>query len=624
MAQEVDLSDYQEMFRLDPEGFERLLEAPPHRAVSHHVCPNGETVVCVQNRKLHSGRDPHGEAKRFVRNISLDGKEVIVLQGYASGYVAHAFCQKDAARVVVYEPSLSILRESLPHLPPQSAIQIISTPEALITHFQEHQYLKDQVCLVAWPASARIQGPAFEQATEALSQAINQAHLTYNTQHIRSQGWLNNYLKNLPQFAKHPNLTNYHDAFSGYPAVICSAGPSLSDNAHLLKELQGKCLIIAVNTAAKALHALGVQAHVIVSVESLNITSQLRDIDWLPQCTAFLEVTGGQAAFELPFGAIVPICVESGRTSIFSERLCPGQRFSGGFCVSHAAVAIASILGCNGIVLIGQNLAFQDGRAYAKGTVFEDITVSTVNGRTAFQNYESKLKITQESDEVVKGKRTFDIGPGAITMPAWGSPDQTVNTSADYKVFARWFSEASPHLTNKGIWHVNATEGGIHIENWEEGTLADTIESHQLCAAPDSPQDSVEKRLEKLGQNPGLAPQIIIDELEREKAKIHEVLARVIEQRASVNNDPDGDLRITPELSAKIFSTWEDLRVQIKACPLLEAKIARSLLEMLKRQELNTYNLSVMIEAEINELLPALDPVLEELEAQVTQTRAAS
>lgn len=624
IARNVDLSDYKEMFRLDPEGFNELVNAQLHREVSSYSCPNGQRVVCVQNRKLHSGRDPQAEATRFVRSTPLDGKKVVLLLGYASGYVAHAFHQKDAVDTIVYEPSISILRESIFHLPAQPGVQIITSVASLAKYFDQNRILKHEFHIATWPASARIQTKLFEEAKERVMQTATQAQLSRNTHQIRSEGWLQNYLHNLTQFATRPNLNHYANAFCGYPAVICSAGPSLSENAHHLKSLKGKCLIIAVNTAARALASMGIEAHIIVSVESLNISSQLEDVDWLPKCTAFLEITGSQEAFELDFGNIVPMSVKSDHTSAFSERLSPGQTFAAGFCVAHAALALACQLGCSGITLIGQNLAFKDGRAYAKGTSFEDIRVDQENGQAKLTNCRSKIKIKQESGQVLRSKTTDRFSFQPKKMPAWGNPEASVDTSYHYTVFARWFSEASSQLNARGIWHVNATEGGAHIENWEEKTLSETISQYELDRAPETPQDHVERKLQALGSSPGLGIQCVLQAIEDEMARTNKILSSVLKLRNWVQDDPDGDLQLTPELSTRIFDTWEKIRSEIRNTPLLEAQISRSLLLMLDRQEINTLNLALMIEAEIGNLAAAVDPVLQKLREQMAQTKAVA
>lgn len=624
MASAVDLSEYKSMFASDPDGFQELIEHEITDAVSTYDCPNGERVVQVERRKLHSGRDPRAEAKRFVRNFPLDGKRFVLLMGFGSGYVAQALLAKESLVVLVYEPSLSILKEGLPHLAPNPDIRVFTSQLALERYFESNRILFKELKMLQWPASSRIQGEIFEQTAKLVLAKLNQSQLTQNTHDTRSRDWLKNYLRNLPQFAKHPNLNNYRNAFKGYPAIICSAGPSLSDNVHLLKQLNGKCLVIAVNTAAKALAAAGVEADIVVCVESLNITSHFQGIEWLPRCTAFLETTGAPEAFDLPFGAIVPISVHSDHASGFSHQLAPGQTFSAGFCVAHAALALASQLGCSGIVLIGQNLAFKDGRAYAKGTTFEDIRVVSQRGKAKFQNVESKEQILQASQGSARDNHDLEKSIPMTRMPAWGGSNDFVETSTVYSVFADWFSEASRGLTEQNIWHINATQGGVHIEHWEDLPLAETIERYDLDKAPAKPQEHVRVRLRELSQQPALSGQHVIQELEKEQAKLDVILTSVTDLQAWVNDDPDGDLKASAEASERIFDTWEELREQIRDTHLLQAQIARSLSDILARQELNTFALATVIATEIRQLSDAIELVLNTLRNDAPQTRAAS
>lgn len=618
------LDDYKGMFEADPDGFKLLREFEEPSLVSSHECPNGDRIVCVDKRKIHSGRDPRTEARRFVRLFPLDGKRFVLLMGFGSGYVAQAFHQANEIHVLVYEPSLAMLKEGLPHLPPDSRTQIFTSHRALELYFQANRILARDLKMVQWPASARIQNEDFQKTSDVVINCLNQSNLTYNTQNNRSQGWLKNYLTNLPQFIRHPNLTSYRDGLAGATAIICSAGPSLTENAHLLKTLKGKAVIIAVNTAARSLASLGIEADIVISVESLNITSQLTDIEWLPNCTAFLEATGTPAAFDLPFGSIVPISVHSDHASGFSNVLCPGQTFSAGFCVAHAAVVLAVRLGCTGIVLIGQDLAFKDGRAYAQGTVFEDIRVDKKNGRSLFRNVEAKTKIDQASTGITRSNPEINKGVISATAPSWGNPEASVDTSAVYKIFAKWFTDTSYALTNQGIWHINATEGGMHIENWEDLSFAETIERYSLDQAPSEPSQHVRARLDDLRRQPGLPPSHVIGTLEKEQEQMANILQKVIDLRSWVDNDPDGDIKSDPQTSEKIFDTWEELRAQISETHLLQAQLARSLTEMVDRQELNTFALSSVIETEIRQLSGVLESVVRKLKDDTAQSRAAS
>lgn len=609
----LELSAYRDMFRGDPEGFERVLACTGRSELSSHVCSTGEKVVCVQGRKLHSGRDPREEAKRFARNLTLEHQDKVLLLGYASGYAARAISQRTKAVTLVYEPSINILHQGLPHLPPDDRIQIFTSVEALTRYLESHQAQATVLKTIGWPASARIQGQHFERATTIVKNCIRKIQLTQSTQAARSRIWLKNYLQNLPQLTRHPDANAYRDAFAGYPAIICAAGPSLTKNAPLLKQLQGQCLIIAVNTAAQALASMGLEAHIIVSVESLDITSQFEKIPWIDRCTAFLEVTGTPAAFELPFETIVPISVYSEHISDFSDRMSPGISMPSGLCVAHAAVALAARLGCTGLVLIGQDLSFTDGQAYAKGSVFEDMQVSNKDGHVYFHNIENRQKILDASDPEARSAASSAEREAATTMPAWGDTKRKVETTWMYAMFAKWFSDASEKLSAQGIWHINATEGGIDIENWEALSLAKAIQRHQLDKAPKSPQAQIRNRLKALGQQSSVPASTVARELNRERSIMADTL-KPLEQLRSLG----------VERSQEESELWAQVRRQVQDCHLLQSRLTLPLATLVKRQEVNTQTLIQVLETEIRHLTSSIESVLTQLESDAPQKRAAS
>lgn len=624
MQDSADFGVYESMFRFDPEGFAALKARGDHEAVTTHTCPNGKRVVCVEKRKLHSGRDPELEAKRFVRNLSLDDIDIVVLLGYASGYVAKALLRLGVPEILVYEPSLDILRVGLCHTPNDPKIQILTSPQALEARLGKLFRHACALKLVAWPASARVLGPYFHEATELTADAVKRARLDHNTHHLRSRGWLNNYLDNLPSLARYPNLMRYNGQFADNPAIICSAGPSLNKNAPLLRELQDQCIIIAVNTAARALAQMGVKAHVIIAVESLNISSQLEDIEWLDECTAFLEVTGNPKAFELPFKHIVPITVSSSATAYFSERLEPGQTFHGGQSVANSAVTIASRLGCPGIVLIGQDLAYQNDLVYAEGTVFEEIRVSVADGKTKHHNMEAKQRIHDESKGAMPDNMISQHDYRPVMLPAWGNPSQEVQSNEAFSNFQLWFANASEPLRKEGRWIVNATEGGAHIPGWKEQTLRETIDAFGLDQPPKSLQDGVSHKLEALAKEAPLSVEHLSGELQKERSSILEVVRAVLSARGWVNSDPDGDVLADQDVSVRIGYNYEVLREHLSKCPLLQTSISQPLQAMLQRQQVNTFAICKMIEDESAILDQQIEATLKKIYAQATQSRAAS
>jgi len=65
-----------------------------------------------------------------------------------------------------------------------------------------------------------------------------------------------NEIANLPKFLFSPGIQNLQAKFSGIPAIIISAGPSLEEDLPCLKEAEGKILLIATAPVVRILLAM--------------------------------------------------------------------------------------------------------------------------------------------------------------------------------------------------------------------------------------------------------------------------------------------------------------------------------------------------------------------------------
>ena len=86
--------------------------------------------------------------------------------------------------------------------------------------------------------------------------------------------YLLNTLTNVPVIARESNVTELFGLMTGVPAMIVAAGPSLNRNIEDLKAVEGRALIVAVDTAVRPLLTAGVQPHLAVSVDPSDINAR--------------------------------------------------------------------------------------------------------------------------------------------------------------------------------------------------------------------------------------------------------------------------------------------------------------------------------------------------------------
>lgn len=178
-----------------------------------------------------------------------------------------------------------------------------------------------------------------------------------------------NVMRNMPYALgtkEHPALKmrDFHGLGKGKPALCISAGPSLDDEIENLKRLQKDCITICVGRVFKKLRDAGIR---------IDYTFSCEMFDW---DSAIFDDVGdvGETILCYP-----PVCAPLTVEKWPGKRLCTwdlnsayliGEKLAmmGGNSVSHHQLNFAAeILGCEPIVLVGQDLAYTkpDGRTHA-------------------------------------------------------------------------------------------------------------------------------------------------------------------------------------------------------------------------------------------------------------------
>jgi hypothetical protein len=141
----------------------------------------------------------------------------------------------------------------------------------------------------------------------------------------------------------------------------------LRKNKHLLREAQGRAVIVAVQTTLQPLLELGIEPQFVTSLDYHDI------------CTRFFEKLPRTLRTELvaePKATSKIFSLNPGPLSIlgndFAESLVREMRVGktklrSGATVAHLAYYLAEHLGCDPIIFVGQDLGFSDGLCYAPG-----------------------------------------------------------------------------------------------------------------------------------------------------------------------------------------------------------------------------------------------------------------
>lgn len=270
-----------------------------------------------------------------------------------------------------------------------------------------------------------------------------------------------NFLNNLKYLAMSTPVNELKDKYKGVPAVIVSAGPSLSKNIDYLKK-GGNRLVLSGGRTLRTLIEKEIVPNCVASVDFSEV--------------AFKLVDGYLNKFDVPL-----VISDNTNTKILEEH--NGNKFFfsaneflnniwktdikelfGGGSIAHTLTLLAIHMGCNPIVFIGQDLAYTGDRGH-------DILAENTWQKLTFENF-----YRNNSDIYVE-----DIN---------GKPVRTSVQLNDYRLSLEKIIKENPNTT-----FINATEGGANINGATNKLFKDVIQGFQEgCVEPfNSKSNNVDK-----------------------------------------------------------------------------------------------------------------------------------
>ncbi|MEI8198324.1 MAG: 6-hydroxymethylpterin diphosphokinase MptE-like protein, partial [Phycisphaerae bacterium] len=301
------------------------------------------------------------------------------------------------------------------------------------------------------------------------------------------------------------------------PAILVAAGPSLAKNVHLLKEIrEGKrrAVIIAVQTMLKPLLAMGIEPDFVTSLDYNPISTQFFEnlgqagsagrVHLVAEAKANWHVLdvftrhGGPAgetpALRPPRNAGVPPAVDSTVTPLipnehpeiippsfhregtmslaaneFADKLLRDAEaglaqgrmgVKAGATVAHLSFYLAEFLGCDPIILVGQDLGFVNGLYYKPGTAIHETWAAEL-GR--FNTLETK-----EWERISRSKALLRKIPDIHGQPMY--------TEEQFFVYLQQFER---DFAASRCRVIDATEGGARKQHVTLMTLRAALD--QFC-----------------------------------------------------------------------------------------------------------------------------------------------
>lgn len=367
------------------------------------------SIVDVKyNRNFYNNIDPYRVAEQDIKSRKLNVPDLAVFLGFGLSYEVHEYLKNcPRARVLIIERDPELLKTAFSTI---NCTDLINSPNVFFAGCEDIRmsypvifnffnisgnlsFLKS-INVIEQPVSFGVNKEYYLNALKMIKEAINQVLLLYGNDPYDSLLGIKYTLRNIPIIIDNPGIADLKDVFKGKPGIVVASGPSLDKNVKLLDGLREKAVICAADGSVKILKHHGLApAHLVTSLERVIYTSYLfeglteEDVkdSYLAACPVVVPETyanfpGEKIIVYRNFATFEWLDIKKGILDI-------------GPSAGNMAFKVLEYLGCDPIIMIGQDLAITDDLVtHAAGFHYgnnktEDKDVIEIEG-----NYQEKVK----------------------------------------------------------------------------------------------------------------------------------------------------------------------------------------------------------------------------------------
>lgn len=441
---------------------------------------SGHPSATLDGRWLASRRRPGEEAAALAATVDPARAGAAVVLGFGLGYHVEALAKRlgrDGA-LFVFEPDAELLRAVLSRLDcswlNDSTVVVLTDPDApeltRATQGFEPLLALGAAFVEHTPSRARL-GALSARFAEAFTRVIGSLRTHVITTMVQMGVTVRNLLMNCDHYACGAGVADLENAAPGAPAIVVSAGPSLKRNIELLKTpgLRERCVIIAVQTVLKQLLREGIRPHFVTALDYHEISARFyegltpQDVEGV---TLIAEPKANPAILQAFPGQIRLVASEYLDTVLGRDLAGEHGAMKPGATVAHLAYYFARHLGCDPVILMGQDLAFTDGQYYAAGAAIHDVWASELNDFNTLE--------LMEWQRIVRWRGHLHKLTDQLGRPIY-TDDQMAAYIAQFE--RDFLADAE-----RGLVVIDATEGGVAKAHTRIMPLRDAIERY---ASPD-------------------------------------------------------------------------------------------------------------------------------------------
>lgn len=477
---------------------------------------SGDVNLLYNNILLHDPVDPQEEAYNIFHNLSDNSKSSInVLFGLGLGYVFTRFVLSSPGKIIVFEPNIDILRitfevADLSEYLAKDNVLIVDSIGDLEKYIEKFYFSDAKINLVSHKhdgyksnflsSYANLNSEILAEILQKIEYIKGLYQNNYNNLFRNCISWTIAGVHNLPDVMEHNELESLRDKFSGKPAIIISAGPSLNKNIDLLKEYQDQAVIFCVGTALKTAVKHDIRPDFLTIVEHNDCTSQVAGIDTSDMNMILMPFTH-EKFHKLKTKRKFNYYPKNDFTALWLADLLgvSVDDYHNKGTVSLCALFSAKIMGCDPIILIGQDLAYTNGKCYSDESAYSNLKCVKNKDTGKFEivvdNFEAYVEavkphfapksddpeeiarteaLNQEIGETYAKERIKSLLEGLYFVKDLNG--EMVPTEAGYAIFISYFEQAAREF--KEIKLINSTAEGAYLEGFDNIPLQESLSGY--------------------------------------------------------------------------------------------------------------------------------------------------
>lgn len=553
--------------RCHPDLYRLLEQSPPNQRFE--IIPTDmEGIYNIRDKikqvDYYNSHNPIADVESALLSLKLRNTRIALFLGMGLGYeilyyVNRMLKQQSTNFLIIVERELEIFKAALQTVNlavilenPAVKLFIAQNDNQLFASFYDCLMADRKIVLIktvnsVYHPSALIINQAYYQGVIKLLEDAAQLLIdSYGNSPLDTMVGIEHMLANLQEIVNNPGINLLFDKFKGKPGFVVASGPSLSKNGHLLKQIENKALIVCANSTLRLLINMGVKPNLVAVLERFPAVVKLldgfrrEDVEevYCVACPvippeAFAAYAGPRIITYRDYPQFDWLEVDRGNIKI---------QYSSG----NMAFKIAQILGCDPIVLVGQDLAFSpQGHTHAYGNPGTE-----------------------------DGKAEYVFTGGGNLIEVKGNNEPTVLTNQAWYQCIRGY-ELDIAACNCTV--INSTEGGAYIKGTQLKPLQESITKY--AGAPFFPQRIIKESLQ------GFQGEKCRDELLQIAVKLDATINN-IEKVISLCRQGEDYSQQRERCLEELVKRGLDLREFINQIPLFQERVASFKNEIFQEQNI--------------------------------------